>query len=116
METVTHPALLPADGIARLRDALARAGYTSSGIAAHIGPEATAAAKRNDLRGALAASAAGTPIDTLIRLYVCGQVEPDTAVAAAFAPLPLDEALRAGLVERTPDGLRAGLDLEPYGD
>src|SRR5215475_2339464 len=115
MEAVT-PALLPADGIARLREALGRAGYTSDGIATHIGPDATSAARRNDLRGALAASVGGTPLDTLVRLYVCGQVEPDIAVAAALAPLGLDAALHAGLVERTPDGLRAGLDLEPYGD
>jgi methylase of polypeptide subunit release factors len=113
---VTYPALLPADGIARLRDAFVAAGYTSAGIAAHIGPDATAATRRNDFRAALAATTGGTSLDTLIRLYVCGQTEPDAAVAAAFAPLPLPDALQAGLVERTPHGLRAGLDLEPYGN
>ena len=113
---MTYPALLPAEGIARLRDALAGAGYTSAGIAAHIGPEATAATRRNDFRAALAATTAGTPLDTLIRLYVGNQTESDAAVARAFAPLPLDDAVAAGLVERVPGGLRAGLDLEPYGD
>jgi methylase of polypeptide subunit release factors len=113
---VTYPALLPADGLAGLRDALAGAGYTSAGIAAQIGPDATNATRRNDFRGALAATTAGNRLDTLIRLYVCGQAESDVAVARAFAPLPLDDAVAAGLVERAPNGLRAGLDLEPYGD
>jgi methylase of polypeptide subunit release factors len=113
---VTYPALLSADGVGRLREALDGAGYTSAGIATHIGPEATNASRRNDFRGALAATAAGTPLDTLIRLYVCSQTESDVAVARAFAPLSLDDAVAAGLVERAPNGLRAGLDLEPYGD
>ncbi|HKE66444.1 MAG TPA: methyltransferase [Micromonosporaceae bacterium] len=113
---MTYPALLSPDGIDRLRDALAAAAYTSDGIAAHIGPEATAAARRNHFRPALAATGASAPLDTLIRLYVCGQAEPDGAVEAAFAPLPLADVVTAGLVERTPDGLRAGLDLEPYGN
>ena len=39
-EAVTYPALLPTEGIARLREALAVAGYTSAGIAARIGPAA----------------------------------------------------------------------------
>ncbi|HEY9482831.1 MAG TPA: methyltransferase [Micromonosporaceae bacterium] len=113
---MTYPALLPPEGIARLRDALAGAGYTSAGIAAHIGPEATTATRRNDFRAALAATTAGTPLDTLIRLYVGDQPESEAAVAGAFAPLPLDDAVAAGLVERVSGGLRAGLDLEPYGD
>ena len=115
-EVVTYPALLPAEGIARLRDALAGAGYTAAGIAAHIGPEATAATRRNDFRAALSATTAGTPLDTLIRLYVGNQTESEAAVARALAPLPLDDAVAAGLIERVVDGLRAGLDLEPYGD
>ncbi|NHW87976.1 methyltransferase, partial [Escherichia coli] len=56
------------------------------------------------------------PLATLIRIFICEQTEPEAAVAAALAPLPLADALDAGLVERHGDGLRMGLDLEPYGD
>jgi methylase of polypeptide subunit release factors len=109
--------LLDRDGIARLREALTAAGYTATGIADRIGPDATAAMRRNDLRAALRATEGGTgPLDTLIRLYVCGRTEPVDAVAHALAPLPLDDAVRAGLVEVTASGLRAGVELEPYGD
>jgi methylase of polypeptide subunit release factors len=51
----------------------------------------------------------------LIRLFVCGQTEPEQAVAAALAPLPLADAVEAGLVERSGGGLRAALEIEAYG-
>jgi methylase of polypeptide subunit release factors len=114
--TVTE-ALLDTAGIDRLRTALTTAGYTSTGIAERIGPAATAALGRNDLRAALSATAgAGDPLATLIRLFVCGQTEPPAAVAAAFAPLDTADAVAAGIVEAAPGGYRAGLEIEAYGD
>ena len=129
---MTYPALLPPDGIDRLRHALTSANYTSAGIADRLGPTATAAVRRNDFRAALKATAADPtlasapieppaeaarsdrdPLATLIRLFICGQVEPEKAVAAA---LPIEDAQTAGLVERVPGGFKAALDLEPYGD
>jgi methylase of polypeptide subunit release factors len=110
-------ALLSPDDIARLREALTAAHYTATGIADRIGPVATAAMARNDMRAALRATArSGDPLATLIRVFVCGQTEPVTAVAAALAPLALDTAVAAGLVEFSGDGLRAGLEIEAYGD
>ncbi|HKT02266.1 MAG TPA: methyltransferase [Rugosimonospora sp.] len=110
--------LLDADGVARLRAALTTAGYTSAGIAGRIGPEATAAMRRNDYRAALRATGEGDPLGTLIRLFVCAQSEPAEAVARALDPLPPDAALAAGLVTPTVESgqLRAGVDLEPYGE
>ena len=113
---VTAPLLDPA-GIARLREALTGAGYTSTGIADRIGPAAVAALRRQDLRPTLRAlEGDATPLAVLVRLYVCGQVEPSAAVAAALAPLPLRDALDADLVEPVDAGLRAGVELEAYGD
>jgi hypothetical protein len=110
-------AILPPDGIDRLRQALAGAGYTSTGIAERIGPAGVAGMRQNDLRAALRATAgAADPLATLIRVFVCGQTEPEQAVAAALAPLPLSDALRADIVEPIGDGLRAGLEIEAYGD
>lgn len=109
-------ALLDRPGIARLRDALISAGYTADGIAARVGPAASAAMGRNDFRAALRATVDRDRLGTLVRLFVCGQTEPDAAVAGALDPLPLADALGAGLVERHGDGLRQGVDLEPYGD
>ncbi|GGM26848.1 SAM-dependent methyltransferase [Micromonospora yangpuensis] len=108
--------LLSPAGVEALRAALTGAGYTVAGIADRLGTAATAGVARNDFRAALRATEDRDPLATLIRLFVCEQTEPEPAVTAALAPLPLAEALAAGLVERHGDGLRMGLDLEPYAD
>lgn len=118
MGAVSHlprPLLDPA-GIDQLREALTSAGYTSAGIARRLGPAATAAVSRRDFRAALRATAEPDRLATLIRVFVCGRTEPAGAVAAALAPLPVADALAAGLLEPHRDGLRQGLDLEPYGE
>lgn len=98
------------DDVERLREALTKAGFTSEGIAERLGDSATAAVARDDFREALRVTAGGDPLDTLVRLFVCGTSETDDAIAGALAPLPLAAARAAGLIE----GNRAGLDLEPY--
>jgi Methyltransferase small domain len=115
MAVEDHQPLLSPAGIAQLREALTGAGYTSAGIAERIGPQASAAAARGDVRAALRATAETDPLATLVRLFVCAETEPEVAVAAAFAPLPVADALAAGLVERSAGGLRRAVDLEPYG-
>jgi hypothetical protein len=106
--------LLAADDIARLTEALNRAGYTSHGIAERIGPVAVEAVRRNDFRGMLRATTERDRLATLVRLFLGGQTEPVPAVQAALDPLPLDTALQSGLVERYGDGLHAGVDLDVY--
>ncbi|MFV2021166.1 methyltransferase [Micromonospora sp. LOL_023] len=110
--------MLDAAGIDRLRTALTTARFTSTGIAERLGPQATAAVSRNDYRAALRRTGDGDPLDTLIRIFICAQTESAAAVSAALAPLPLADALAAGLVEPAlgGPGLRQGVDLEPYGD
>ena len=106
-------ALLDTSGTARLRTALIAAGYNSAGIAVRIGPAATAAIRRGDFRAALRSTVDRDPLATLIRLFVCGKIEPEGPVGAA---LPLEPLLEAGILVREPEGIRAGVDLEPYGD
>jgi methylase of polypeptide subunit release factors len=113
-------ALLNADDLARLRDALTAADYTSTGIATLIGPGAVDAVRRNDFRALLRAATrtggADDHLATLVRLFIGGQTEPAGAVAGALHPLPLEAALQAGLVEPYGDGIHAGVDLDVYGD
>jgi methylase of polypeptide subunit release factors len=106
--------LLASDDIARLREALVAADYTSTAIAARIGPAAVAAVRRNDLRGLLRATTDRDRMATLIRLFLAGQTEPADAVRAALAPLTVEAAIAAGLVEVYGDGLHAGVDLDVY--
>jgi methylase of polypeptide subunit release factors len=99
-----------------LREALLRAGYTSAGILARLGPQASAATGRNDFRAALRATADRDRLATLIRLFICGQTEPAEAVATALSPLPLDQAQASGLIQAYDEGFRQGVDLEAYGE
>lgn len=116
MHDVVVQTLLETADIDHLRAALTRAGFTASGIAARLGPQAAADAVRSDFRAALRITDSGDPLDTMIRLFICGQAEPEAAVAAALAPLPVAAARAAGLLVQGDGGLAAGVDLEPYGD
>ncbi|HEX5740883.1 MAG TPA: methyltransferase [Pilimelia sp.] len=109
----TSSALLPPDDLRTLRAALHDADYTATGVAGRLGAQASAAADRGDYRAALRATGGGDALDTLIRLYVCGEPVPRRAAAAA---LPLEPALAGGLLHADADGVRAAVDLEPYGD
>ncbi|GAA0902559.1 methyltransferase [Virgisporangium ochraceum] len=106
---MTRPLLDP-DGIAALRGALEAAHYTGPGIAERLGNAAVQAIQRGDYRPALRATGSGDPLDTLIRLFICGQSESASVVEAAL-PLALP-----GFLERDGDGVRAAVELEPYGD
>jgi hypothetical protein len=108
--------LLSPAGVEALRTALTNAGFTANGIANRLGPQATGGVARNDFRAALRATEDRDPLATLIRVFICDQTERADVVAAALAPLTIEEALAGGIVERHGDGLRAGVDLEPYGD
>ncbi len=107
-------ALLNPDDLARLREALTTAGYTSHRIAERIGPAAVDAVRRGDFRGLLRATTGRGRLDTLVRLFLAGQTESVDAVTAALDPLPLETAVAAGLVEAYGDGLHAGVDLDVY--
>lgn len=100
----------------RFREALASAGFTSAGIAERLGPAAMESAGREDFRPALAMTEKGDRLDTLIRLFLAGQMESEKAITLALHPLPLSRALDAELVEFVAGGFRAGVDLDLYGD
>jgi methylase of polypeptide subunit release factors len=108
--------LFSSDVIGKLRAAVEKAGYTAEGVAAVLGPEASAALGRGDLLPAQRATNGGTPLETLIRLFICGGMLSTPAVQDALDPLRVDQALSIGLVEPARGGLRAAMDLRPYGD
>ncbi|MFC4021822.1 methyltransferase [Micromonospora sp. GCM10011542] len=111
-----HDMLLSPAGVDALRTALTRTGFTANGIASRLGAQTTGAVARNDYRAALRATEERDPLGTLIRVFICDQTESEADLAAALAPLTVAEAVAGGLVERHGDGLRAGVDLEPYAD
>lgn len=104
------------DTVAGLREALQRAGYTVDGVHALLDPVAAAALAREQVVPALRATTGGTPLETLVRLFLLGATEPLAAVRAALAPLSIEAAVSLRLVEAQGAGLRAGLEIRPYGD
>jgi hypothetical protein len=100
----------------RLREAFRAAGYTVDGVEERLGALAYRALARGSVVPALRATGGGTPLDTLIRLFLLRGDEPSAAVERALVPHSLDVALRAGLVERDGDAVRALLDVRPYAE
>ncbi len=106
---------LPPDLVARLRDALTSAGYAYDAVAALLGPTAHAALSRNETTPGLRATRDGSPLSTLVRLWLLQA--PVTRDAADRALPDLVDALAAtGLVDVSGDEVRAAVDVRPYAD
>ncbi len=108
--------LLGVDGVRRLRDALRKAEFTGDGVAGRLDPRTAQALRSGELSLARGWLPGDDPLSTLVRLFVCGSVEPADRVADALHPVGVDDAVAAGLLVATGTGLRAGVDLHPYGD
>jgi len=109
-----RPGLLDDDATGRLRAALG--GYTVDAVADRLGLAGEAALQRADLAGVARQVRGDDPLATLLRLFVLGAAVDERAAAAALAPLRLDEAVAAGLVEQAGSQVRAGLDVRPYAE
>ncbi|WP_279580253.1 DUF7059 domain-containing protein [Fodinicola feengrottensis] len=97
--------LFSSDVTSKLRAAVEKAGYTAEGVAAVLGPQASVALGRGDLLPARRATSGGSPLETLINLFVCGGVLSTPTVQAALDPLRVDQALSVGLVEPARGGV-----------
>jgi hypothetical protein len=100
------------DRVFRVRDAFLAADYTTSGVEALLGPVAMAALARGETVPARRACAGGSPLETLVRLFLLQLTVPQGAASAA---LPTDAA-DLGFVATDTDGTRAALDVRPYGE
>jgi methylase of polypeptide subunit release factors len=100
------------DRVRRIRDAFLAADYTTSGVEALLGPVATRALSRGETVPARRATAGGSPLETLVRLFLLQLTVSDRAAQAALPPA----AGEIGLVAANPDGTRACVDVRPYGE
>lgn len=80
-----------------------------------LGDAAWRALARNETVPGLRATADGSTLSTLIRLFQLQAVVPRAGAEAAFGDA-WETALAVGLVEAEGDQVRALLDLRPYGD
>jgi methylase of polypeptide subunit release factors len=96
---------LPAVAFApTVRSVLDAVGYTDREIIDRLGGPDLSARERPRL---LRATRAGTPLDTLIRLFLLAATSPEDAARGALLPSRLEDWIDAGLLEREPDGVRA---------
>ena len=103
----------PADLPSRLRSALVTAGFTYDAVAELLGPVAHAALARNETAPGLRRTTGGSPLETLVRLFL---LQAPVGLAAAEAALPglVDRMAAEGLLERTVGEVGARLDVRPY--
>jgi hypothetical protein len=97
----------------RLGSALAGAGFTCEAAAEVLGPVAHAALTRNETAPGLRRTGGGSPLETLIRLFL---LQAPVGLSAAEAALPglVDRMAAEGLLERTVGEVAARLDVRPY--
>jgi SAM-dependent methyltransferase len=113
VEPLLSQPLLPDSDADRVADALRTAGYTAEAVVDLLGDEAADALARAERVPGLRATTGGSPLETLIRLFLLGSTEPAAAVKAAL-PLTTAPALAVVLLEPDGDGYRAAIDLRPY--
>ena len=96
-----------------LRDALLAADFTYDRVAEAIGEEAHRALGRNETRPALRRTTSGSPLDSLVRLFL---LQTPVSRDAADRALPglVDQLCNAGLLEQSVSEVAARMDCRPY--
>jgi methylase of polypeptide subunit release factors len=107
-------ALLDEADMDLLRKALSA--YTVQGVQDLLGEAGQAALQRGDVLGMGRTLTGADPLLTLIRLFLLGESVDEQTARQAFAPLPLESASAADIVEVSAGEVRALLTIRPYGE
>ena len=113
--TVEPIALTEEATIDRLSDVLARLGYDGRTVRTLLGEDAYQA-RRRDVPVHLRRLFEDSPLATAIRLLFLGVTVPEAEVAAALAPLTIEELVKLGLVDHIDTAVRATVRLVPHAD
>ena len=108
--------LSDSDVIDRLGDDLRAAGFDADRVPERLGVGAHNALGRGHRWPALHATRDRSPLDVIVRLFLLGTTEAARVVAPALPTVGLDRAVGNGLLERSGDEVRAGLDIRPHAD
>lgn len=107
-----QPEAAPAPvAVAAVRESLEVARYTHEAVADLLGDVAMGALSRSELVPVERATRGGSPLETLIRLFLLRGTVP---MIQARAALPFAQAWQLGLVEPVGGDVIANLDLRPY--
>ncbi len=97
----------------RLRDALTTASFTYDAVAELLGPLAHDALARNETTPGVRRTAGGSPLETLVRLFLLQRPVPAAAAEAALPGL-VDRLAVEGILEQSVGEVAARLDVRPY--
>ncbi|MBB3042583.1 DUF7059 domain-containing protein [Nocardioides soli] len=97
----------------RLRSALVAADFTYDRVAELLGPAAHDALGRNETTPALRRTPGGSPLETLVRLFLL-QTVVDLDAAERALPGLVDRLAAEGFLERSVGEVAARLDVRPY--
>lgn len=97
----------------RLREALERAGFTYDGVAELLGPLAHTALGRNETVPGLRRTRGGSPLETLVRLFLL-QAPVSHEQAEAALPGLVDRLAVEGILAQSVGEVAARLDVRPY--
>jgi SAM-dependent methyltransferase len=104
------------DAYARVRDVLRSAGYTDAGVVGLIGSGGAPLGPRR-APPLLRRTSGGSPLETLVRLFIIGVEVPGAAAEAAVAPMAVSEWADVGLLQAGSDGgVRATAQLRCFQD
>lgn len=109
-----HQPLSDPDVVDRLGADLRAAGFDANGVPELLGPAAHRALGRGEPAAALRATRDGSPLATLVRLFLLGAAVDERAAARALPTTGLPAALTQGLLEGAGGEVRAALDVRPH--
>ena len=104
------------DVVDRLGDDLRVTGFDADSVPLRLGVGAHNALARGHRWPALRATRDRSPLDVLIRLFLLGTTESAGDITPALPATGLDMAVAAGILERSGEEYRAGLDIRPHAD
>lgn len=97
----------------RLRDALTTASFTYDAVAELLGPLAHDALARNETTPGVRRTTGGSPLETLVRLFLLQRPVPAAHAEAALPDL-VDRLAVEGILEQSVGEVAARLDVRPY--
>ncbi|WP_420122269.1 DUF7059 domain-containing protein [Nakamurella sp.] len=102
------------DVVDRIGADLRAAGFDAGGVPDLLGAAAHRALGRGEPAAALRATRDGSPLATLVRLFLLGASVDERAAARALPTTGLPAALAQRVLERDGDEVRAALDVRPH--
>jgi hypothetical protein len=100
----------------RLRGVFVGAGYTDRGITQVLGVKSLTKIGERQFPVLLRRAAGGTPLETLIRLFILGQPVDTTAAARAFSPMLVEDWAKIQLIAVSDSQVYPCVQLRCYRD